>query len=385
MKPLKLTETVFDIHALANRFGIEGEMIEGGAFGNGLINDTLVAGFEMADEQKRRYIFQRINHHVFKDPITLMQNVERVCLHLYEKLSKSECENIERKVLTLLRDTQDGSTVIRDTKGNFWRAYNFIEHSTSYDIVENEQQAYEAAKKFGEFQRLLEDLEGERLVETIPDFHNTPKRFEVFENAVAEDIAARAADCREEIQFALSQRDMVSKLLNLHHQGLIPERITHNDTKLGNVLLCDKSRLGLCVVDLDTVMPGLALYDFGDLVRTCVSPGHENDRDPSGQDVRIPIFRALVDGYLSEVADVLTDAEIENLAFAGRLITFEVGLRFLTDHLQNDIYFGSKRPNHNLERCRTQFALARKIEEKDAELSAIVKDAAKRYRKAKSA
>lgn len=385
MKPLKLTETVFDIQDLADRFGIEGEMVEGGAFGNGLINDTLVAGFETANEKKHRYIFQRINHHVFKDPVSLMQNVERVCNHIREKLSNSECDNLERKALTLLRDTHDGATVIRDTKGNFWRAYHFIEHSTSYDIVENEEQAYEAAKKFGEFQRLLEDLKGERLVETIPDFHNTPKRFEAFERAVAEDIVGRTADCQEEIEFVLSQREMVSKLLNLHHQGLIPERITHNDTKLGNVLLCDKSNRGLCVVDLDTVMPGLALYDFGDLVRTCVSPGHENDPDTSQQDVRVPIFRALVDGYLSEVADVLTETEIENLAFAGRLITFEVGLRFLTDHLQNDIYFGSKRPNHNLERSRTQFTLARIIEEKDAELSTIVTEAAKRYRKAQIA
>lgn len=385
MHPLKLSETVFDIQALANRFGIEGHMIEGGAFGNGLINDTLVAGFEFANEKKHRYIFQRINHNVFKDPVSLMQNVERVCDHIHEKLSESECDNIERKALTLLRDTNDGATLIRDTKGNFWRAYNFIEQSTSYDTVENEEQAYEAAKKFGEFQRLLEDLKGDRLVETIPDFHNTPKRFEAFEKAVAADVAGRAVDCQEEINFALSQREMVSKLLKLHQQGLIPERITHNDTKLGNVLICDKSKRGLCVVDLDTVMPGLALYDFGDLVRTCVSPGHENDRDPSNQDVRIPMFRALVDGYLSEVADVLTETEIQNLAFAGRLITFEVGLRFLTDHLQNDIYFGSKRPNHNLERSRTQFALARVIEEKDDELSAIVATAAKQFRSAKEA
>ncbi len=384
MKPLKLSETVFDIQALSDRYGIEGDMVEGGAFGNGLINDTLVAGFVSGDEKKQRYIFQRINHHVFKDPVSLMQNVERVCDHIRQKLFESQCDNIERKALTLLRDTSDGATLVRDTKGNFWRAYNFIENSTSFDTVENVEQAYEAAKKFGEFQRLLEDLKGERLVETIPDFHNTPKRFEVFEKAVAEDVVGRVADCQEEIDFVLSQREMVSKLLNLHHQGLIPERIIHNDTKLGNVLLCDKSNRGLCVVDLDTVMPGLALYDFGDLVRTCVSPGHENDRDPFNQDVRIPMFRALVDGYLSEVADVLTETEIENLAFAGRLITFEVGLRFLTDHLQNDIYFGSKRPNHNLERSRTQFALARIIEEKDLELSAIVSTAAKQFRSAQA-
>ncbi|QQL46191.1 aminoglycoside phosphotransferase family protein [Sulfuriroseicoccus oceanibius] len=373
MKPLNLTESIYDIQMLADRFAIPGSLVEGGSFGNGLINDTLVATFEN-DGYYKRYIFQRINHEVFKDPVSLMDNVERVCTHIHNKLTEAGIDDLDRRALTLLREADTNNALIRDEDGNYWRGYHFIEFSTSFDVVDTEAQAFEAARKFGEFQSLLADLPGDRLAETIPDFHNTPKRFEALEKAIQQDPLGRVADAGPEIEFAISQKPMVSRLIELHKQGLIPERITHNDTKLGNVLLCDKTGKGLCVVDLDTIMPGLTLYDFGDLVRTCVSPGHENDRDTSNQYVRLPMFRALAEGFLEETADILTPDELEQMPFSGRLLTFEVGIRFLTDHILGDPYFGAKRKDHNLERCRTQFALARSLEENEAEMQKIVRE-----------
>jgi len=373
MKPLNLTDSIYDLQMLADRFGIAGSLVEGGSFGNGLINDTLVGTFEQ-DGFYRRYIFQRINHQVFKNPVALMNNVERVCTHLKAKLKTAGIGDLDRRTLTLLREADTNNALIRDEDGNYWRGYNFIEFSTSFDVVDTEAQAFEAARKFGEFQSLLADLPGERLVETIPDFHNTPKRLAALEKAIQEDPLGRVADAGPEIEYALSQKPIVSRLIDLHDQGLIPERITHNDTKLGNVLLCDKTGQGLCVVDLDTIMPGLTLYDFGDLVRTCVSPGHENDRDTSNQYVRLPMFRALAEGFLEETADILTPAELEQMSFSGRLLTFEVGIRFLTDHILGDPYFGARRKDHNLERSRTQFALARSLEQNEPEMQQIVRE-----------
>jgi hypothetical protein len=256
----------------------------------------------------------------------------------------------------------------------YWRCFHFIEGCTSFDVVDTPDQAYQAARKFGEFQRLVSDLPGTRLIETIPDFHNTPKRFAALKAAIAADPLGRSAQCREEIEFALANESIAHHLLGLHAQGLIPERITHNDTKLSNVLIDDQSGLGMCVVDLDTVMPGLSLYDFGDLIRTCVSPIEEDSRDLASIHVRLPIFQALARGFLEEMAGVLTPTEIANLPFSGKLLTFEVGLRFLTDHLLGDQYFAAKRPNHNLHRARNQFQLVRELDSHENQMNDFVKN-----------
>ncbi len=374
LKTLSLYETLHDVERIARVFGVEGTMIEGGAFGNGLINDTLAATFEHQGNA-RRFILQRINHEVFRDPHALMHNVERVCEHVRTRLEADAEDDINRRCLTLLR-TPDGGSLHRecdrDGADSYWRGYTYINHCTSYDTIQTADQAYEAARKFGEFQRLVEDLPGGRLAETIPDFHNTPKRFAALQQAVKLDPLGRAASCHQEISFALSHAPVAWHLLDLHKQGLIPERIIHNDTKLSNVLIDDVTGRGMCVVDLDTVMPGLALYDFGDLVRTCVSPAEEDSTDLSRIEVRLPVFQALARGYIEEMGTTLTDAETANLAFSGRLLTFEVALRFLTDHLLGDIYFGAKRPNHNLERARNQFHLFTLLGQCEAEMDAYV-------------
>jgi Ser/Thr protein kinase RdoA (MazF antagonist) len=362
---------------ICRAFGIEGTFAEGGAFGNGLINDTFAASFEHNGNQ-RRYIIQRINHRIFRDPVALMENVDRVCAHLRNRLINEPCDDINRRSLTLVR-THEGQALhcepanAKQPEPTFWRCFHFIEGCTSYDVVDTPDQAYQAARKFGEFQRLVSDLPGTRLIETIPDFHNTPKRFAALQAAIAADPLGRAAQCREEIEFALANESIAHHLLGLHAQGLIPERITHNDTKLSNVLIDDQSGLGMCVVDLDTVMPGLSLYDFGDLIRTCVSPIEEDSRDLASIHVRLPIFQALARGFLEEMAGVLTPTEIANLPFSGKLFTFEVGLRFLADHLLGDQYFAAKRPNHNLHRARNQFQLVRQLNSHQNEMNDFVK------------
>lgn len=365
-----------DLTRVARAFGIEGTILDGGSFGNGLINDTFAATFQSAGTAAN-YIFQRINHQVFRDPVALMGNVERVCRHIRQRLEAEGTADMKRRSLAL-RHTRDHQSFLHEpaTGGqpeeSYWRCFDFIDGCISFDVVETPDQAYQAARKFGEFQRLVADLDGPRLVETIPDFHHTPKRFRSLQDAIAADPVQRAAACHEEIAFARSREPVAHHLLRLHAQGLIPERVTHNDTKLSNVLIDHASGLGMCVVDLDTVMPGLSLYDFGDLVRSCVSPVEEDSRHLDAIQIRLPVFQALARGFLEEMAAVLTPAETTNLAFAGKLLSYEVGLRFLTDHLLGDPYFGAKHPGHNLDRARNQFQLVRRLEAHEPEMNAYV-------------
>ena len=231
-------------------------------------------------------------------------------------------------------------------------------------------QAAEAARAFGEFQRLLLDLPGARLRETIPGFHDTRRRFEDFRRAITNDSRRRAAEARSEIAFALTREALAGVLLDLHARGEIPERITHNDTKLNNVMLDDATHEAVCVIDLDTVMPGLALYDFGDMVRSATNAAAEDERDLAKVAMRMPIYEALVSGYLAAAGGFLNAAERAHLAFAGKLVTFEIGLRFLTDFLEGDVYFKTHRPGHNLDRARNQFALVRSIEAQESAMQA---------------
>jgi Ser/Thr protein kinase RdoA (MazF antagonist) len=242
-------------------------------------------------------------------------------------------------------------------------------------VVRSPAQAESAAKAFGAFQALLADLPGERLHETIPDFHHTPSRFARFQAALAKDSHGRAAAAGPEIAFALARASEVSVVVDALRDGSLPERVTHNDTKLNNVLLDDITQEGVCVIDLDTVMPGSALYDFGDLVRTSTSPATEDETDLSRVRMQLPMFAALVRGYLTSARGFLTPREKELLPFAGKLITLEIGLRFLTDWLEGDTYFKIKRPMHNLDRCRTQFKLVASIEEQLPTMQEIVERA----------
>ena len=349
-------------HELVERFQINGRFIEAVPHGNGHINDTYAAIFDHRGAPAR-YILQRINHNVFKNPVALMENVQRVTAHLQSKLTADR----SRRALTLI-PTHDGASHHRDDDGNYWRAHLFIENARTYDTVESTRQAFEAAKAFGQFQHLLTDLPAPRLHDTIPDFHNTPKRFAALENAIAADPVNRAKSAKAEIEFALRHKVNTGILLD---SGL-PERVTHNDTKLNNVMLDETTGEGVCVIDLDTVMPGLALYDFGDMVRTTTSPAQEDERDLSKVQMQFPMFEALVRGYLATAGEFLTKEEKRHLAFSGKLITLEIGIRFLTDYLSGDIYFKVHREGHNLDRCRTQFKLVESIERQEAAMNKLV-------------
>jgi aminoglycoside phosphotransferase (APT) family kinase protein len=353
-----------DTGAVARHFQIHGEFLGAEPYGSGHINDTYSAVFDQGGTRVR-YILQRMNHDVFKNPLALMENVRRVTAHLQAKHTTER----SRRALTLI-PTRDGQPFHRDVQGNCWRAYIFIEKARTYEAVESPEQAFAAAKAFGQFQKLLDDLPAPRLHDTIPDFHNTPKRFATLEATIGADAVNRAKLAQPEIAFALRHKPLTSVLLDA---GL-PERVTHNDTKFNNVMLDDATGAGICVIDLDTVMPGLALYDFGDMVRTTTSPAKEDERDLTKVEMQFPMFRALVRGYLEEAGAFLTEAEKEHLVFSGKLITFEIGIRFLADFLAGDTYFKVHREGHNLDRCRTQFKLVESIEQQEDRMNQLMKN-----------
>jgi hypothetical protein len=364
-----------DLRAVAAHFQIHGDFREAAPYGSGHINDTYAADFDQAGSPMR-YIFQRLNHNVFKDPAGLMGNVARVTAHIRRKLEAAGADQISRRVLTLV-PARDGQCWCADTEGNHWRCYLFIERAKSYDQIESPRQAFEAARAFGEFQKQLADLPAPRLRDTIPSFHHTRSRFDALRQAIEQDACNRAAGVKADIEFALRHEPLVDVLLDLHARGLLPERVTHNDCKLNNVMLDDSTSEGVCVIDLDTVMPGLALYDFGDMCRTAACPTVEDERDLSKVEMRMDMFEALVGGYLASAGGFLNLVEKEYLVFCAKLITFEIGIRFLADHLAGDRYFKVHRPGHSADRARVQFKMVESFERNEAAMRKVVETACK--------
>jgi hypothetical protein len=364
-------ESTPNLREIAGLFDMRADFIHGQPYGSGHINDTYCASFDQAGNLRLRYILQRINTHVFKTPVELMENVERVTRHSLERLLSDGNPEAHRRTLTCI-PAHEGKPYAVDALGNYWRVYPFIERATGHDEIKSNEQAFQAAMAFGNFQKLAADLGGKRLHETIPDFHNTPKRLDALRAAIDADSTNRAASLKPEIDFVLARVADCSRITGLIAAGVIPERVTHNDTKLNNVLLDDVTAEGVCVIDLDTTMPGSALYDFGDMVRTATPTSREDDTDLAKLDVRLDRFEALVRGYLGAARSFLNEAEVENLAFAGKLLTLECGIRFLTDYLQGDVYFKIKHPDHNLDRCRNQLAFVAAIEKKLPEMERIV-------------
>jgi aminoglycoside phosphotransferase (APT) family kinase protein len=354
----------YDLAAVVREFEIGGEFKSATPCGSGHINDSYCAVVNHSGVPAR-WILQRINHHIFKDPAALMENIQRVTRHLAAQVA-GEADG-SRRALTLI-PARNGQAWHVDADGNHWRAYRFIEKATTYDTVRTTAQAFQAAKAFGHFQKLLVDLPAPRLHDTIPDFHHTPNRFMALEKAVAADSSGRAIEARREIDFALARKSITGVLLDAN----LPERVTHNDTKFNNVMLDDETGEGICVIDLDTVMPGLAPYDFGDMVRSTTSTAEEDERDLSKVAMQFPMFEALVRGYLSSAGGFLTRTEKQLLAFSGKLITFEIGVRFLTDFLLGDTYFKVHREGHNLDRCRTQFKMLESIEQQEEHMERLV-------------
>ncbi|MGI8601574.1 MAG: phosphotransferase enzyme family protein [Verrucomicrobiales bacterium] len=359
-----------DVRAVARHFAMPGEFLSAQPCGNGHINDTFEVRFSQGGLPVR-YIVQRINHHVFKRPDLVMDNIRRVTEHITRKLRSAGEPEPDRKVLSLI-SCRDGRLWHQDAAGNHWRGYVYIERARAHDHVDNPRLAEEAACAFGRFQHQLTDLPGGRLGDTIPDFHHTRRRFDTLMHAVSEDRCGRASEVETEIDFCREREWMVDVLLDLQAKSQLPERVTHNDTKINNVMIDTESGRGVCIMDLDTVMPGLVLYDFGDLVRTTTISTAEDEVHSENVHMRLPMFEALVKGYLEGAGSFLTETEIENLGFSGNLITLEVALRFLTDYLEGDHYFKIDRPDHNLDRFRVQAALVKSMEAQEAAMRAVV-------------
>lgn len=355
---------------IVGKFSINGNLQTVQPFGSGYIHDTYLAVFDLNGKISRS-ILQKFNRSVFKEPFLVMENIVRVTDHLGKKLKSNYPDDWKRRTLSPL-PTFEGSFCFQDHDGEFWRMYEFIEGGATFDMVGNPAQAFGAARAFGSFQGILSDLPHPRLHETIPDFHNTPKRLRDFKKALESDPLNRAQSAKPEISFALIHESISPVLIDLHKQGMIPERVTHNDTKINNVIFDADSGEGICVIDLDTVMPGLSLYDFGDMVRSMGCPILEDEEDLSKVYIHIPLFTQLAKGYLSGAGEILTKTEKEHLVFGAKLICFEQGLRFLTDYLLGDPYYKTRYPAENLKRTRTQLKLVESLIEKEEDLLSIV-------------
>ena len=358
-----------DLASILRHFQLRGGRIDVAAVPRGHINDTYIATTE-DQGTAARYVLQRINHAVFKDPPQMMANILRVTEHIRAKVLSSDPRLASRQLTVISTDA--GTSYHEDSQGNFWRVYDFIGDARTYDTLASAERAYEAARMFGWFQKMLIDLPGPPLHESIPDFHNTARRFEVFQDVLAADVHNRAKDAGAEIDFLLANAKICDVLPDLAKRGAIPLRIAHNDAKINNVMLDRHTDQGVCVIDLDTVMPGFSIYDFADLVRTAACSAAEDERDLAKVTIDLSLFRALVRGFAREAGAFLTPAEKEHLVFAGKLITYEQFIRFLTDYLAGDTYYKVQREAHNLDRSRTQMKLVQCIMAHEEAMNAIV-------------
>lgn len=334
-------------------------------YGNGHINDTYLV------TECPRYIIQKINTSIFTDPERMMQNIDAVTVHIKKKLIE-QGRNPERETLTVIK-TCDGKNFYRDDNGSCYRMYKFIDNAVSYDKVDSTEILESAARSFGEFQSFLADFPADTLYESIKDFHNTPKRFKTLKKAIDDNKAGRLDSVKSEIEFALSFENEIDKVTCGIADGSIPLRVTHNDTKINNVLIDPISKKGVAVIDLDTVMPGSLLYDFGDGLRTGGAMASEDETNLSKVGLNTELFESYVKGFLDGIGDRICQNELDLLPYSVFLLTYECGIRFLTDYLEGDTYFKIHRPNHNLDRARAQFAMCRDIISKYDKLDAIVK------------
>jgi len=357
------------LESVCGHFQLSGTFASAAPHGTGHINDTFAV--QLSDRARHpRIICQKINTRIFGQVDHLMENIQRVTTHAARPAGATDPRRHEPLVII---PTREGRLYHRDESGDCWRCYRWIEGASSHEVVRHADQARAAAAAFGGFQRALADLPGPRLHVTIPGFHDTPGRYARFEQAVAADTRGRAAQARDEITALRERAALAGVLQALQADGRIPERITHNDTKVSNVLLDDVTGQGVCVIDLDTVMPGLAPHDFGDMVRTAANSAAEDAADLTSVELRRPVFAALCEGYLEATRGFLNATETEHLAVTARIITYEQALRFLTDFLQGDTYYKTAHPDHNLQRTRAQLALLRSMEAQMQEMEQLVR------------
>jgi hypothetical protein len=346
-------------------------------FGSGHINDTIKIETDCACNPD--YVLQRVNRHIFKDVTGLMSNITLVTEYIRNYLKNVPGSNPDIEMLTLIK-TFDGKTFYKDEKSNYWRCYLYIPNTISFDKVDSLEKASEGGRMFGKFQSILSGLDANLLTETIPFFHDLEKRLETFWKTVKLNPVNRAGAVSEEIRFVEDHSEELLSITRKIKAGEIPVRITHNDTKFNNVLF-DLHNHAQCVVDLDTVMPGSVLHDFGDAIRTGATTAVEDEADLSKINLDMKLFKAYATGYMSEAHHFLKQSEIDNLALSAKFMTFIIGLRFLTDFIDGDHYFKTQHPEHNLQRCRAQFQLVRSIEANFSEMQEVIDQLALQYSK----
>jgi hypothetical protein len=357
-----------DLNELLMQYRIEGTVSAIVPFGTGHINDTFHV--KNANTECPDYLLQRINNDVFKNVPALTHNIRLVTSHLKSKLAEIPGANPDKEVLTLL-PTKAGKYYVQDKNGNSWRLHYFLKGTKTYDIVTTKKQAMEGGKAFGKFLALLSDIESSKLYEVIPDFHNIKTRLAQLDEAIANNIAGRKEEVLSQMDFVNARRNEMQTLLELGKAGKIPTRVTHNDTKFNNILLNSNDK-AQCVIDLDTVMPGFVAYDFGDAIRTIINKAAEDEPDTDKIQLNIPLFEAFTNGFLAETGCFLTEIEISSLINGVLLLPFIMGVRFLTDHLNGDVYYKLAFAGHNLQRTRAQFVLVNKIELNVRELNEII-------------
>lgn len=356
---------------ILSNFAINGEFISCEPYGSGLINRTYVAVYNEGGKRVR-YIVQRINTNLFKNVDGLMNNIKIVTEFNRAEIMKRGGDP-NRESLTLV-PTKNGGTYFRTEEGDCYRVYVFIENAKGYDVVEKPEHFYESAVAFGKFAMLLDRFDSSKLFEVLPDFHNTVKRFDNFKKSLEADKFNRAKDVKKEIEFALNREKITHTIVDLLASGKMPSRVTHNDTKLNNVLIDTRTDKAVSVIDLDTMMPGSICYDFGDSIRFGCNPCLEDTPETEKVIFNMPLFETYTKGYLSVFGDTITDIERKNLPMGAILMTYECGIRFLTDYLDGDVYFRKTREGQNIDRTRTQFKLVSDMEKRyDEMLSAVEK------------
>jgi Ser/Thr protein kinase RdoA (MazF antagonist) len=358
-----------EVETILSFFPVDGTLLRAGRYGSGLINDTFLCEFR-EDIVLRKYVLQRINASVFRQPEAVMANIEAVTSHVIGKLRSSGQADPERLFPSLVR-TRSGSSFVRDGSGEFWRLFHFIDAGEVFDTVMDADHAFEVGRGLGMFQSLVVDLPPARLSDTLPGFHHTPRYLDEYDQSRRVDRVGRAREAEAEAAFVDRRRSLASILTGPLAAGEIPLRVVHNDPKVNNIMIDRATRKALCMLDLDTVKPGIVHFDFGDCVRSAANPLGEDAPDIEAVRIDLSLFRAVTRGYLQEAAAFLTKREIELLPASVRVITFELGLRFLADHLRGDTYFRANYPGHNLHRARVQFRLLESIEKHERQMTSL--------------
>jgi Phosphotransferase enzyme family len=362
----------YNLKEIFERFTADGTFLSGVTFGSGHIHDTFK--IETAEKEKDDFILQRLNNKIFKNIPELQNNIERVTVHLRNKLNEIPGSDVKRECLNLVI-SRDGKSWITDKDGNYWRMFIFIPNHRSYDLVDSPDKAFQGGRAIGRFQSMLSDMPGGPLFETIPKFHDIESRLNALNTKIAANPVGRVKNVSKELDQILTRAEEMKTILKLGREGKIPLRITHNDTKFNNILL-DQNDKALCVIDLDTVMPGYVHYDFGDSIRTATNTATEDETDLSKVKMNINLFKAYSEGYLSEAGKTLNNVEKEYLAFAPKLITYIMAVRFLTDFIDGDNYYKIHHELHNLQRAKAQLKLVMSMEEQYVEMRKIIRELA---------